>query len=82
MPVLMEKREAGRGLVKVDGQGAVDGVTGGKDGAVRFVYCTTINWIGTKHNAAVQALVQFAELKNGRIRDISRHCIFKTPIDR
>ena len=60
----------------------MDVVPGGKDGAVRFVYCTTINWIGTKHNAAVQALVQFAELKNGRIRDISRHCIFKTPIDR
>ena len=31
MPVLMEKREAGRGLVKVDGQGAVDGVTGGEE---------------------------------------------------
>ena len=29
MPVLQEKREAG--LVKVDGQGAVDGVTGGEE---------------------------------------------------
>ena len=31
MPVLPVKCEAGRGLVKVDGQGAVDGVTGGKE---------------------------------------------------
>jgi hypothetical protein len=60
----------------------MDVVPGGKDGAVRFIYCTTINWYGTKHHAAVQALVQFAELKNGRIRDISRHCIFDKPIDR
>ena len=29
MPVLPVKREAGRGLLKVDGQGEVDGVTGG-----------------------------------------------------
>ena len=29
MPVVLEKREAG--LVKVDGQGAVDGVTGGEE---------------------------------------------------
>ena len=60
----------------------MDVVPGGKDGAVRFIYCTTINWYGTKHHAAVQALIQFAELKNGRIRDISRHCIFDKPIDR
>ena len=60
----------------------LDVVPGGKDGAVRFIYCTTINWYGTKHHAAVQALIQFAELKNGRIRDISRHCIFDKPIDR
>ena len=31
MPVLPVMCEAGRGLVKVDGQGAVDGVTGGKE---------------------------------------------------
>ena len=31
MPVLLVKCEAGRGLVRVDGQCAVDGVTGGKE---------------------------------------------------
>ena len=53
-------------------------------GAVRFIYCTTINWIGsaTKCQIPVQALILFAELKDGRIRDISRHCIFRTPLDR
>ena len=62
----------------------VDVVPGGKDGAVRFVYCTTINWIGSSHKCTlpVQALIQFAELKDGKIRDISRHCIFRTPLDR
>ncbi|MBQ7188843.1 MAG: hypothetical protein IJR99_05445 [Kiritimatiellae bacterium] len=61
----------------------LDVVPGGKDGAVRFIYCTTINWIGGyKHQLPVQALIQFAELKDGKIRDISRHCIFRTPLDR
>ena len=62
----------------------VDVVPGGKDGAVRFIYCTTINWIGsaTKCEIPVQALILFAELKDGKIRDISRHCIFRTPLDR
>ena len=43
-----------------------------------------INWIGsaTKCELPVQALIQFAELKDGKIRDISRHCIFDKPIDR
>jgi hypothetical protein len=62
----------------------VDVVPGGKDGAVRFIYCTTINWIGSSTKCAVppQGLVQFAELKDGAIRDISRHCIFRSPLDR
>ena len=62
----------------------LDVVPGGKDGAVRFIYCTTINWIGsaTKCEIPVQALILFAELKDGKIRDISRHCIFRTPLDR
>ena len=62
----------------------VDVIPGGQGGAVRFIYCTTINWIGrsTKCEIPVQALVQFAELKDGKIRDISRHCIFRTPLDR
>ena len=62
----------------------LDVVPGGKNGAVRFVYCTTINWIGssTKCGIPVQALIMFAELKGGKMRDISRHCIFGTPLDR
>ena len=42
----------------------LDVVPGGKDGAVRFVYCTTINWIGsaTKCALPVQALIMFAAL--------------------
>ena len=62
----------------------MDVVPGGKDGAVRFVYCTTLNWISsvTKRQLPVYALIQFAELKDGRIRDISRHCIFEKPLPR
>lgn len=62
----------------------MDVVPGGKDGAVRFVYCTTLNWMAssTKRLLPVYGLIQFAELKDGRIRDISRHCIFGKPLDR
>ena len=63
----------------------VDVVPGGKNGAVRFIYCTTINWIGGKKRlprVPVQALLQFAELKDGKIEDITRHCVFSKPIDR
>ena len=65
-------------------QQGLDVIPGGRDGAVRFAYCTTINW-NWKHRFAdppipVQALVQFAELKDGKIEDISRHCMFKKPI--
>ena len=63
----------------------VDVVPGGEDGAVRFIYCTTINWMGHKKilpHLPVQGLVQFAELKNGRIEDITRHCVFGTPLKR
>ena len=65
------------------GQG-MDVVPGGKDGAVRFIYCTTLNWISsaTKRELPVYALIQFAELKGGCIRDISRHCIFDNPLPR
>ena len=51
---------------------------------MRFVYCTTLNWISsaTKRELPVYALVQFAELKGGCIRDISRHCIFDNPLPR
>ena len=62
----------------------VDVVPGGKDGAVRFIYCTTVNWMSAKIKPTLpmQALVQFAELKDGKIEDITRHCIFRKPLDR
>ena len=62
----------------------IDVVPGGKDGAVRFIYCTTINWMSAKVKPTlpVVALVQFAELKDGKISDITRHCIFPKPLDR
>ena len=62
----------------------VDVVPGGKDGAVRFIYCTTINWMSPKvqPQLPVLALVQFAELKDGKIEDITRHCIFPKPLKR
>ena len=61
-----------------------DVVPGGKDGAVRFIYCTTINWMSPKAQPQlpVMALVQFAELKDGKIEDITRHCIFPKPLKR
>lgn len=62
----------------------VDVVPGGKNGAVRFIYCTTLNWMSSKikPELPVQALVQFAELKDGKIADITRHCIFPKPLAR
>ena len=62
----------------------MDVVPGGKGGAVRFIYCTTLNWISsaTQRQLPVYALVQFAELKDGSIKDISRHCIFEKPLAR
>ena len=51
---------------------------------MRFIYCTTINWMSAKVKPTlpVVALVQFAELKDGKISDITRHCIFPKPLDR
>ena len=62
----------------------VDVVPGGRDGAVRFVYCSTPNWMmpREKPGLSVHALVLFAELKDGKIADITRHCVFKNPIKR
>ena len=63
----------------------VDVVPGGEDGAVRFIYSTTVNWIGgrkIKPRLPVQALLQFAELKDGKIEDITRHCVFRHPLKR
>ena len=63
----------------------MDVVPGGEDGAVRFIYSTTVNWIGgrkMKPQLPVQALLQFAELKDGKIEDITRHCVFRHPLKR
>ena len=60
----------------------VDVVPGGKDGAVRFVYCSTPNWMRPREKLPVHALVLFADLKDGRIADITRHCVFKNPLSR
>ena len=62
----------------------VDVVPGGRDGAVRFVYCSTPNWMKSreKPGLSVHALVLFADLKDGAIADITRHCVFKNPLPR
>ena len=50
----------------------LDVVPGGENGAVRFAYCTTANWMSSGQNPVlpVQAVVRFAELKDGAIRTI------------
>ena len=63
----------------------MDVVPGCGADAVRFIYVTTVNWMEQpKGDAAppVQALWQFAELKGGRVRDITRHCIYRKPWNR
>ena len=65
-------------------QQGFDVVPGGTDGAVRFINCTTANWkeFAARPVRHVQVAVQFAELKNGVFRDITRHCVFSTPLPR
>ena len=63
----------------------IDVLPGGGVGTVRFIYVTTVNWMGQPKSGdwpPVQALWQFAELKNGAIRDITRHCIYRRPWNR
>ncbi|MBQ3290535.1 MAG: hypothetical protein IJH50_14125 [Kiritimatiellae bacterium] len=50
----------------------LDVVPGGENGAVRFAYCTTANWMSSSERPVlpVQAVVRFAELKDGAIRTI------------
>ena len=50
----------------------MDVVPGGEEGTVRFAYCTTANWMSSKQAPVlpVQAVVRFAELKEGVIRTI------------
>ena len=53
----------------------IDFVPGGKDGAVRFAWCWTPNW--TKHRMKpqlpVHAIVQFVELKDGKVEDLTMY---------
>ena len=65
----------------------VDLVGGGEPGTVRFIYAVTLNCWSKASKLPVdpappQNLFLYAELKDGKIRDISRHCIFSTPLDR
>jgi hypothetical protein len=61
----------------------VDVVPGGRDGAVRFAWATTLNnnW-DRKSPIVSQVLVRFAELKNGEISDMSKYIGFKKPMKR
>ena len=57
-----------------------DLVGGGKDGAVRFIWLETIGWMS--NGVPPQALANYAELKNGKIEDISKHIIFRKEKER
>jgi hypothetical protein len=64
-----------------------DVIGGGKNGAVRFVHATTINWMaaGSKLKpdpSPPQALVRYAELKDGEIRDMTHWIIFEKEKER
>jgi hypothetical protein len=61
----------------------VDVVPGGKDGAVRFAWATTLNNNWDYDSPIVpQMLVQFGELKDGKITDITRYIGFKKSMPR
>ena len=52
------------------------------NGAAQVAFSCVSNRPYAAANAASAQGAMPAELKNGRIRDISRHCIFDKPIDR
>ena len=62
----------------------MDVVPGGKDGAVRFAFCYTPNWMQSRQQPVlpVQGVVKFAELKGGKITDITRYGVFDKQIER
>ena len=71
-----------RGAHRFGYRQGLDVVPGGTPGAVRFIYVTTVNWMGQPKSGdwpPVQALWQFAEMKDGSIRDITRHNIYRKP---
>jgi hypothetical protein len=54
----------------------MDVVPGGKDGAVRFAWVFTPNWIGRlckKQKLPIYGIVQFVELKDGQVYDFTMH---------
>ena len=62
----------------------MDVVPGGKDGAVRFVFCYTPNWMhaGQQPGLPIQGVVKFAELKGGKFADITKYGVFDKPLER
>ena len=62
----------------------MDVVPGGRDGAVRFAFCYTPNWMHARQTPSLpmQGVVKFAELKDGRFMDISRYGVFDKQIQR
>ena len=62
----------------------MDVVPGGKDGAVRFAFCYTPNWLQSRQQPVlpVQGVVKFAELKDGKFMDITRYGVFDKQIER
>lgn len=62
----------------------MDVVPGGKDGAVRFAFCYTPNWMlpAQKPTLPVQGVVKFAELRDGKFRDLTRYGSFDKNIER
>ena len=51
----------------------IDFVPGGRDGAVRFAWVSTPNWMNGKQKPMlpVYAIVQFVELKDGQVSDLT-----------
>ena len=62
----------------------MDVLPGGRDGAVRFAFCYTPNWMKSQEQPPlrVQGVVKFAELKDGRFSDLTKYCWSATPIER
>ena len=62
----------------------LDFVPGGKDGAVRFAWAFTPNWMNGKQEPMVPiyGIVQFAELKDGQVSDLTYYGGFSTFIER
>ena len=62
----------------------MDVVPGGRDGAVRFAFCYTPNWMHSRQKPTLpmQGVVKFAELKDGTFSDITRYGVFDKQIER